>query len=460
MKFEPHGYQSRAIGWVVSHPRCLLFMEMGLGKTAVCLSAVKRLLDYGEIGRVLVIAPKKVAESTWSDEAAQWDHLRELRVSNLTGTERQRVAALERDADVYVIGRDSVVWLTEHLGKNFGFDMVIIDELTSFKNHRSLRFKALKRVLPLVGRVVGLTGTPTPNGLLDLWAQVYCIDQGKRLGRFITHYRERWFTPVMHNNIIVKCPPKAGAEEEIMGLLSDIALAMRSEDWLSLPALIVEDRRVKLPEAKMKAYRKFEREKVLELTVSGEPLTADSAAALVNKLAQYANGAVYSEGEGGVKSVRAIHEEKLAALMEVYESEESPLLVFYQYIHDRDRIIFHFRRPGIRLRVYQDAGDLRDWNAGKIDILLAHPASTAFGLNMQKGGSRIAWFSTGWNLELYQQANARLHRQGQTRPVRVFNLVAAGTVDERMAEALKGKKRTQDSVVKSLAGEIVKQNTK
>ena len=323
MKFKAHGYQSRAVDWVESHPRCLLFLDMGLGKSVVTLTAVARLMLHGEVERVLVVAPKKVAESTWSTEAGKWDHLGGLRVAVVAGTPKQRRAALERDADVWVIGRDSVVWLEEELrrSKQRGFDMIVIDELTSFKNHRSLRFKAMRRMLPGAQRVVGLTGTPTPNGLGDLWGQVFCIDGGARLGRFVTHYRKRWFNCVEHNNIIIRMTPKAGAEEEIMELISDIALTMRAEDWLQLPAMLEEDVPVALPENVAAAYRRFERDRVAEVMAAagGDPsaVTAASAAALTGKLAQYANGAVYAD-DG---SVAEIHDEKLQALGEILEAD-------------------------------------------------------------------------------------------------------------------------------------------
>lgn len=446
MKFKAHGYQSRAIGWVETHPRCLLFLDMGLGKSVVTLTAVMRLILHGEVERVLVVAPKKVAESTWSTEAAKWDHLTGLRVRVVAGTPKRRREELEKEGDVWVTGRDSVVWLEEEMRRmKRGFDMVVIDELTSFKNHRSLRFKAMRRLLPSAQRVVGLTGTPTPNGLGDLWGQVYCIDGGERLGRFVTHYRKRWFNCVEHNNIIIRMMPKAGAEEEIMELISDIALTMRAEDWLRLPAMLEEDVPVALPERVARGYRKFERDKVAEVLreAGGDvrAVTAASAGALTGKLAQYANGAIYTD-DG---SVAEIHDEKLQALGEILEADESPLLCFYQYTHDLDRIMSRF--AALNPRHYQGALDLEDWNAGKIRLLLAHPASTAFGLNMQAGGHRIVWFSTGWNLELYQQANARLHRQGQQRPVTVQRLIARGTVDERMAEALSNKGISQTELL-------------
>ncbi len=446
MKFKAHGYQSRAIGWVETHPRCLLFLDMGLGKSVVTLTAVMRLILHGEVERVLVVAPKKVAESTWSTEAEKWDHLSGLRVRVVAGTPKRRREELEKEGDVWVTGRDSVVWLEEEMRRmKRGFDMVVIDELTSFKNHRSLRFKAMRRLLPSAQRVVGLTGTPTPNGLGDLWGQVYCIDGGERLGCFVTHYRKRWFNCVEHNNIIIRMMPKAGAEEEIMELISDIALTMRAEDWLRLPAMLEEDVPVALPESVARGYRKFERDKVAEVLreAGGDvrAVTAASAAALTGKLAQYANGAIYTD-DG---SVAEIHDEKLQALGEILEADESPLLCFYQYTHDLDRIMSRF--AALNPRHYQGALDLEDWNAGKIRLLLAHPASTAFGLNMQAGGHRIVWFSTGWNLELYQQANARLHRQGQQRPVTVQRLIARGTVDERMAEALSNKGISQTELL-------------
>lgn len=457
MIFKAHGYQERAIAWVHDHPRCLLFLDMGLGKSSVTLTAVSDLIRWGETERVLVIAPKKVAESTWSNEAGKWEHLRDLKVSVLTGTEAQRLAKLDGDADIWVIGRDSVAWLEKVMkeGKRKPFDMIVIDELTSFKNPRAIRFKALKRLAASSERIVGLTGTPTPNGLKDLWAQVNCIDGGERLGHFITHYRKRWFNCVEHNNIIIKMTPKPGAEEEIRGLISDIALTMRAEDYLSLPDMLEEDVPVALPERKLSAYRKFERERVAEvLSESGgdvKTVTAASAAALTGKLSQWANGALYvdEEAEGWDREWRVIHDEKIYALGEILEADESPLLCYYQFKHDAERIVRYF--SALEPRVYTCSKDLEDWNAGRIRLLLAHPASTAFGLNMQTGGHRIVWFSTGWNLELYQQANARLHRQGQIRPVTVQRLIAQGTVDERMAAALEGKGVSQAELLRHLA---------
>lgn len=449
MIFKAHAYQERAVAWVESHPRCLLFLEMGLGKSVVTLTAVDRLIRHGEAERVLVVAPKKVAESTWSSEAAKWDHLSGLRVSVVTGTPAQRLSALDADADVYVIGRDTVVWLEGQMKGRQGFDMVVLDELTSFKNPRSLRFKALRRMLPFVARVVGLTGTPTSQGLKYLWAQVFCIDGGERLGRSVTHYRRRWFNCVEHNNIIIRMTPKPGAEEEICGLISDIALTMRAEDYLNLPSLVEVDVPVVLPDAKARAYRKFVKDRVAEaLAETGgdvSAVTAASAAALTGKLSQWANGAVYAD-DG---SVVTLHDEKLDALAEILEADESPVLCFFQYRHDASRIVERF--SSLCPRLYGSAQDLEDWNAGRVRLMLAHPASTAFGSNMQWGGHRIVWFSTGWNLELYEQANARLHRQGQTMPVTVHRLIALGTVDERMVVSLRAKGQNQARMLRRLA---------
>lgn len=449
MRFDPHPYQRRAIAWVLSHPRCGLFMEMGLGKSICTLTAIQSLMDDLLIGRTLVVAPKKVAESTWSDEASKWDHL-SMRVSVVAGTPAQRVKALEADADLYVLGRDSVVWL-ESLRKRPRFDMVVIDELTSFKSARSQRFKAMRKILKDTPRVVGLTGTPAPNGLLDLWAQIYCLDGGQRLGPFITRYRETYFNSVIHNNIPIRTWPKPGAEEAITGKISDICFTMKAADYLELPPLQIRDVPVALDRKTAEAYRLFERDRVAVFRAAsgGGTVTAESAAALVNKLAQYANGCVYDEEGREVE----IHQAKTEMLFELIEKAASPVLCFYAYRHDLRRIMERVPK-GMKARAYGGAQDLRDWNAGKIDLLLAHPASTAYGLNMQSGGHVIIWFSTGWNLELYQQANARLHRQGQQAPVTVYNLVATGTVDERMAAALAGKTESQDSVVRRLASDI------
>lgn len=449
-KFTPYPYQRAAIEWVMEHPYCGLFMEMGLGKSVCTLTAIQRMIDDLWISRALVVAPKKVAESTWSDEVAKWSHL-DLRVSVVTGTPKQRLSALAAPADIYVIGRDSVAWL-QGLKERPKFDMIVLDELTSFKNTSSQRFKAMKKLRVEAAHIVGLTGTPAPNCLIDLFGQIYCLDGGERFGPFITKYRARYFNTFIKNNIPIKVTPKADAEREIMSKISDICFSLKACDYLTLPEIVFKDVYVTLPPALMTRYRKFAKDYVDLLCPKGKTITAPNAAALINKLAQFANGCVYDDNRDEIE----IHQAKLDMLYELIESAHSPVLCFYSYIHDMQRIMASAPK-GLHVRQYEGPDDLRDWNDGKIDVLLAHPASTAYGLNMQQGGHVIIWFGTGWNLEYYQQANARLYRQGQKYPVTVVNLLTRGTVDERMLGALHGKADVQDSVVKKLAMDVSKQ---
>ena len=449
MKFRPYEYQQTAIKWIIDNPRCGLFLDMGLGKTVSPLTAIQQLMDDCEISRTLVVAPKKVAETTWTTEAQKWDHLKSLKVAKVMGTEKQRKLALAEKADVYVIGRDSFVWLVGIFGGMLPFDVLVIDELTSFKSSKSNRFKAMRMATPTAKRVIGLTGTPAPNGLIDLWAQMYCIDMGERLGKSVTKYRETYFETHKWNNIIVRCNVKKGYDEVIRKKIADICLSMQAKDYLQLPDLINHTIKVQLSTATMQAYTKFEREKVLQFQDEHQGETANvlaqSAAGLMNKLSQFANGAIYDED----RNVHNVHDEKLDRLAEIIEAANgNSVLVFYQYKHDAARIAEKFK--GYRVKVYTDEKQLIEWNAGQVDILLAHPASTAFGLNMQDGGHYIVWFGTGWNLELYQQANARLHRQGQQYPVQVYNLVCSGTVDERAVTALENKKGVQQGLLDSL----------
>lgn len=449
MIYKPYDYQRAATRWIIDKPRCALFLDMGLGKTVSTLTAIRQLIDDCEISRALVVAPKKVAETTWSAEAEKWEHLRGLRVVKVIGTEKQRCAALARKADVYVTGRDNFVWLAGKYGGKLPFDALVIDELTSFKSPKSERFKAMRIASPSFKRVVGLTGTPAPNGLIDLWAQMHCIDRGERLGKSVGKYRETYFETRKWNNIIVRCDVKKGCEEIIRGKIADICLSMQAKDYLQLPEMITHTVKVRLSDKTMAAYAKFEKDKVLEFLSEhgGEPasILANSAAGLMNKLSQYANGAVYDED----MQAHEIHGEKTDRLAEIVEAANgSSVLVFYQYKHDIPRIAGKLK--GYEVRAYKGEKDLNDWNAGKIDVLLAHPASTAYGLNMQQGGHYIVWFGTGWNLELYQQANARLHRQGQRHPVTVYKLICAGTVDERASAALEEKKGLQQSLLDSL----------
>lgn len=447
MRFKAHRYQERAIRWVEEHPRCLLFLDMGLGKSVITLTAVQSLIDHAETERVLVVAPKKVAESTWSSESEKWDHL-DLRISRVIGDARKRIKALTADADVYVMGRDSLTWLVAQKERP-SFDMVVLDELTSYKNHRSQRFKACRLLTDAAERVVGLTGTPTPNGLVDLWAQVGVVDRCERLGKSFRNFAIENFRMIEKNHIVIKYIPKGEAAANIRGKIKDIALTMRSCDWLELPELIEHDVEIELGEGILDGYRRFEEARVMEIRESGEEVTAVSAAALANKLSQYANGAVYDD----YHNVGEIHRCKTEMLSEIMESVGGNVLCFYQYQHDRDRIISLLKE--YRPRVYEGAEDLEAWNKGEIRLLLAHPASTAFGLNLQGGGHTIVWFSTGWNLELYQQANARLHRQGQEHPVMVYRLIAKGTIDERMAQAIDGKGKSQDRFLDGMKRRIM-----
>lgn len=449
MIYKPYDYQRTAMQWIIEKPHCGLFLDMGLGKTVSTLTALQQLIDDCEVSRVLVVAPKKVAETTWSTEAQKWDHLQGLRVVKVLGTEKQRCVALSQKADIYVTGRDNFVWLVGKYGGQLPFDALIIDELTSFKSAKSQRFKAMRIAVPSVKRVIGLTGTPAPNGLIDLWAQMYCIDCGQRLGKSVTRYRETYFETHKWNNIVVRCDIKRGCEDIIRNKIADICLSMQARDYLQLPDMITHTVKVELTAKTMERYNEFERDKVLEFTQEHgeEPanVLANSAAGLMNKLSQFANGAVYDED----RNVHQVHDEKLDRLVEIVEAANgSSVLVFYQFKHDIPRI--QEKLKGYRVRVYEGEKDLKDWNAGEIDVLLAHPASTAYGLNMQQGGHYIVWFGTGWNLEHYQQANARLHRQGQKHPVTVYKLICSGTVDERASAALESKKGVQQSLLDSL----------
>ncbi len=449
MIYKPYDYQKRAIKFVLEHNECLLALDMGLGKSSITLTALQELIDDCEVSRVLVVAPKKVAETTWTTEASKWNHLQGMRVAKVMGTEKKRKLALAEKADIYVIGRDNFVWLVGLYRGQLPFDVLVIDELTSFKNPKSQRFKAMRIARPGFKRVIGLTGTPAPNGLIDLWGQMYCVDKGVRLGKSVTKYRETYFETHSWNNIVVRCDVKKGCEDIIRNKIADICLSMQAKDYLQLPDLMMHTVSVEMTPATMSAYNKFEREKVLEFKQEheGEPtnILVNSAAGLMNKLAQFANGAIYDEE----RNIHEIHSEKVDKLAEIVEAANgNSVLVFYQFKHDIPRIAKKLK--GYRVEVYEGEKQLLDWNAGKIDVLLAHPASTAYGLNMQQGGHYIVWFGTGWDLELFQQANARLHRQGQQHPVTVYKLIGAHTVDERASASLENKKVKQQSLLDSL----------
>lgn len=447
MQFKPHKYQEIAIEKIYNTPKAGLFLDMGLGKTVITLTAIDNLMHaLFEISKVLVIAPLRVAEDTWSKECAKWDHLKHLRISKILGTPAQRRKALVADADIYVINRENVVWLTNELssfGNGWTFDMVVIDELSSFKSSKSKRFRALRKYISRSRRVVGLTGTPAPNGLMDLWSQIYLLDGGERLGKTITGYRERFFVPNQRNaTTIFNYKPKEQAERAINRLISDICLSMSADDWLEMPERLDNIRMVRLSDKEFSEYEQFERDSYFEF-LEGE-VSAASAAALTCKLLQYSNGAVYKED----KTYIDVHSRKLDELEEIINvSNGKPILCFYNFKHDFTRIIERF--PGaVKLK---GTDTIEAWNAGEIPLLLAHPASAGHGLNLQGGGNIIVWFGLNWSLELYQQANARLYRQGQEEgSVIIHHIVAENTVDERVMSSLQGKAEVQKDLLDSL----------
>lgn len=445
-----HSYQERGVSHILDNPYCALFLDMGLGKTVTTLTAIKELLDNCIIGNALVIAPKKVTQVTWSDEIKNWAHLQGVTISVIDGNVKQRREAMRRKADIYAVSRDNIVWLvTEMGGVKLPYDMVVIDELSSFKNHQSKRFRALRKVRKFIPRVVGLTGTPSPNGLIDLYAQMYLIDEGERLGKTITGYRDRFFRPDKRNGDIVYTyalkKPADETEKAISDLISDITISMTAEDYLKMPDKIMLYDYVDMSDRCLKDYENFVMEQVLELINSDEPITAASAAALSNKLQQYANGAIYDAD----RNVREIHEEKLEKLKELVEAANgSPVLVAYQYQHDLHRIMKALKEYNpVKL---EKPEQIADWNAGKIEVLVTHPASAGHGLNLQKGGNILVWFGNTWSLELYMQFNARLYRQGQSKPVYIHHIVTRGTIDEKIIKALSDKKETQDGLMQSI----------
>ena len=450
MKFKPYDYQRRAIDKILDQPFVGLFLEMGLGKTVISLTAAWLLMfERFEVARVLVIAPLKVAEDTWSRESEKWDHLKNLKISKILGSAKTRKAAAEAEADVYVINRENVTWITENYLKTWKWDMVIIDELSSFKNNQAERFKSFKKIRPLASRVVGLTGTPNPNGLMDLWAEIYCLDQGERLGKTIGSYRRAYFKPGRTNGYVVyDYIPFPGAQVAITKKISDITVSMKAEDYIKLPERIDNMIQVALPEDAKKQYKKLERERVLEIMDEDQTISAASAAAVMGKLLQLSGGAVY-EDDGGYAE---FHDEKLKALADIIDTASEPVLVFYGYRHERERLLEKFKK--LRPREIAGPEDITDWNKGRVDLLIAHPASVGYGLNLQEGGHVVVWYSLPWSLELYQQANARLYRQGQTKPVIINHLIAQGTVDEDVMASLTAKDTTQAALMEALKEKI------
>lgn len=441
----PHDYQKYAIEYIKSHPITALFLDMGLGKTVTTLTAIRDLMyDAFEVKRVLVIAPLRVARDTWPDELRKWDHLKELTCSVVVGTVAERRRALQQDADIYIVNRENLAWLYEN--SRLDFDMVVLDELSSFKNHQSKRFRAMKALRPKVKRIVGLTGTPSGNGLMDLWAEFRILDMGERLGRYISQYRNLYFQPDKRNGMVVySYKPLPGAEEIIYHQIADITVSMKATDYLEMPELVSVAKEVRLSEKEKKRYDELKKSLVLELP--GGEVTAANAASLTMKLSQMANGAIYTDD----KNVVSIHDRKLDALEDLVESANGqPVLVAYWFKHDKDRI-----QKRMEARELKESQDFADWNARKIPVALIHPASAGHGLNLQQGGSILIWFGLTWSLELYQQTNARLWRQGQqSRTVIIQHIVAKGTIDERILKVLEHKDGTQAALIDAVKADL------
>lgn len=447
MRYQPHNYQQAATRFIIDHDEAAIFLGMGLGKTAITLTAIwELLLDYLTVSRVLVVAPLRVARDTWPAEATKWDHLGGLSVAVAVGSKTQRLDALARHAMVTVINRENIPWLVEHFGQAWPFDMVVIDELSSFKNHRAKRFTTLVKTRPHVKRWVGLTGTPASNGLMDVWAQFRLLDGGERLGRFITRYRDRWFTPDKRNGAqVFTYKPRPGAEDEIYDAIADMTLSMRTTDHLQLPELTVTTTEVTLGVKERALYERLREQMILDL--GGQVIDAANAAALSGKLLQLASGAVYDEHG----QVAQIHSAKLDALEDLIEAANGEnLLVAYWYRHDLERICARFPQA----RELKAAADIQAWNNGEIALGLIHPASAGHGLNLQAGGHLLVWFSLTWSLELYQQTNARLYRQGQTQPVTITHLATTATLDEAVLKALETKNTTQAALIDAVTHEL------
>lgn len=455
MEFKPHPYQAYCIDRVIKQPKIGLFLDMGLGKTIITLQAIYE-LKYNRfaVQKVLIIAPKKVAEATWQREAQKWDGVGILRISTVLGSLSKRVKALNTPADIYIINRDNVTWLVDYYKNDWPFDMVVADESSSFKNHAAKRFKSLAHMYNHIKRMVLLTGTPTPKGLIDLWAQIYLLDRGQSLGRTYTSFRDHFFIPDQRSQtVIYSYKPKDTAENDVLRAISHLCVSMKSEDYLTLPPVTEDIVPVQLSPKAQRDYDEMETRMVLELVESGEEITAVSAAALSTKLQQLANGAVYDE----LRNVHEIHDCKIEAFKELIEQlSGKPALVFYNFKHDLERLKAALAKSRLVVKELKGAAEEREWNEGKIDILLAHPASTAYGLNLQDGGNHVIWFGLNWSLELYQQANKRLHRQGQKEKVIIHHLISIGTRDEDMMEALNRKADAQEYVLQSLKARIDK----
>ena len=444
MKYSPHDYQTYATNFILDHPVAAILLDMGLGKSVITLTALFDLcLDSFKIRKVLVIAPLRVARDTWPAELRKWDHLKGLTWSLATGTEAERMEALSRRASVYIINRENVQWLIEESGLPFDYDMLVIDELSSFKNSQAKRFRALMKVRPQVKRIVGLTGTPSGNGLMDLWAEFRLLDMGKRLGRFITNYRNNYFAPDRRNGAVVfSYRPLNGAEEAIYGKISDITISMKASDYLNMPELVMNRATVKLSKKEWSTYSAMKKDLVVSL--NGEEIDASNAGALSNKLSQMANGAVYGEG----KRVIPIHDRKLDMLEDLLEAANGkPVLVAYWFKHDLERISERLLSLHIPFSCADSSESIERWNRGELPVMLIHPASAGHGLNLQYGGCTLIWYGVTWSLEFYQQTNTRLWRQGQKNTVVIHHILAEGTIDEQIMTALDRKDKTQAALM-------------
>ena len=444
--FNPFPFQRYTIERMINEKHLGLFYRMGAGKTVITLTALNELIyNRFEVRKALIIAPKYVAQDTWTKEVGQWDHLKLLRVVRVLGSEKMRLKALNEDADVYVINRENVAWLVKtYPGKHWPFDTVIFDELSSFKNPSAIRFKRMKKMLPLIERTYGLTGTPNANGYLNLWSEVYLLDQGQRLGRTFTAYRNRFFEPDKRGyGVVYNYKLKPGAQQEIDRLISDICISLKPSDYAALPPILYKDAQITLSDSVRRQYERMERELLIQ--VPDGIITAQTGAVVTGKLLQIASGAVY-DTDGLAKQ---LHSQKVDALKEIIEGANGEsVLVFYNFKHERERVLAALK--GYTVRDISDESAIDDWNDGKVDVMLAHPASAAYGLNLQAGGHIVVWFSPTWNLEYYEQANARLYRTGQTEPVTVVHLIAQGTVDEDVMAALKSKDATQRELLEAL----------
>lgn len=446
MRYVAHNYQNYAKDFILAHKISALFLDCGLGKTITTLTAINELMyDSFEISKVLIIAPLRVAQSTWKEEIEKWDHLNLLRYSIVVGDEKERLKALKQNSDIYIINRENVDWLVTKSGIDFNFDMLVIDELSSFKSHTSKRFKSLLKIRPYFERVVGLTGTPSSNGLMDLWAEFRVLDLGERLGRYITHYRNEYFLPDKRNGaVIFSYKPQLNAEERIYRRLADMTISMKSTEYLKMPELILNELEINLDEKDQMKYKKFKKEMVM--TIQEKEIDAINAASLSNKLIQLANGSIYDED----KKFYEVHNKKLDKLEEIIESANGkPVLVAYWFKADKERIEKRFK-----VREIKTADDIKQWNMGMINLALIHPASAGHGLNLQSGGSTLVWFSLTWSLELYQQTNARLYRQGQKDTVVIHHLITKNTIDEDIMKSLKRKDKTQEALMRAVKAKI------